>query len=161
MLSVLGGVIALGACRPSSAPLANAADSVQRLAEALVTAYRTGDRAALSRMAMTEAEFREWVWPYLPAARAERNLPFAYVWGDLHQKSHDSLRQLFARYAGREMAFESVRFTGVSVYGQAIIHREAEVTVSSPAGSGEPLRLSGSFLEVEGQWKIFSFVVDD
>ncbi len=126
-----------------------------------MTAYRVSDRAALVRMTMTESEFRQWVWPHLPAARPERNLPFSYVWGDLHQKSDASLQQLFRRYAGRDMAAETVRFAAVSPYGEAVVHREAQVTVSSPAGSGEPLRLSGSFLEVHGQWKIFSFVVDD
>jgi hypothetical protein len=136
-------------------------ESAQALADALVAAYRTGDRTALTRVTMTEAEFRQWVWPSLPAARPERNLPFSYVWGDLHQKSDASLQQLFARYAGRDMAVESVRFAAVSSYGEARVHREAQVTVSSPSGSGESLRLSGSFLEVDGRWKIFSFVVDD
>ncbi len=149
------------ACRPSPPSLSGASPSAQALAEALVTAYRTSDRAALGRMTMTEAEFRQWVWPHLPAARPERNLPFSYVWGDLHQKSEASLGQLFARYGGRDMAAEAVRFSTVSPYGQATVHREATVTVSSPSGSGEPLRLSGSFLEIHGQWKVFSFVVDD
>jgi hypothetical protein len=112
-------------------------------------------------MTMTEAEFRQWVWPHLPAARPNRNLPFSYVWGDLHQKSEASLGQLFARYGGRDMAAETVRFATVSPYGQATVHREATVTVSSQSGSGEPLRLSGSFLEIHGQWKVFSFVADD
>jgi len=149
------------ACRSSPPPLSGASPSAQALAEALVTAYRTSDRAALDRMTMTEAEFRQWVWPHLPAARPERNLPFSYVWGDLHQKSDASLGQLFARHAGRDMAAESVRFAAVSPYGEAVVHREALVAVSSPAGSGEPLRLSGSFLEIHGQWKVFSFVADD
>lgn len=149
------------ACRPSPPPLSGASPSAQALAEALVTAYRTSDRAALDRMTMTEAEFRRWVWPHLPAARPNRNLPFSYVWGDLHQKSEASLGQLFARYGGRDMAAETVRFATVSPYGQATVHREATVTVSSQSGSGEPLRLSGSFLEIHGQWKVFSFVADD
>jgi hypothetical protein len=149
------------ACRPARAPLTDSADSAEALAASLVAAYRSSDRAALERLTMTEAEFRQWVWPHLPAARPERNLPFSYVWGDLHQKSDASLQQLFSRYAGRDMAAESVRFAAVSSYGDATVHREAQVLVSSPAGSGEPLRLSGSFLEVDGRWKLFSFVVDD
>jgi hypothetical protein len=149
------------ACRPSPPPLSGASASAEALADALVAAYRTRDRAALTRMTMTESEFRQWVWPHLPAARSERNLPFSYVWGDLHQKSDASLQQLFVRYAGRDMATETVRFAAVSPYGQATVHREATITVSSPSGSGEPLRLSGSFLEAGGQWKVFSFVVDD
>lgn len=148
------------ACRPAPVPLTHGSASAHLLAEALVAAYRTSDRAALTRMTMTEAEFRQWVWPHLPAARPERNLPFSYVWGDLHQKSDASLQQLLARYGGRDIGVASVRFTAVSRYGEATVHREAQVLMSSPEGSGEPLRLCGSFVEVAGQWKIFSFVVD-
>ena len=61
------------------------------------------DRARLDALALSEQEFRDHVWPDLPAARPERNLPFSYVWGDLHQKSNISL----ARDAARIMAASS------------------------------------------------------
>ncbi len=56
---------------------------------------------ALRDLALNEIEFREQVWPELPAARPERNLPFSYVWGDLRQKSDANLERTLARHGGR------------------------------------------------------------
>ena len=74
-------------------PLANTSASPEALAAAVLDALARGDRARLDALALTEQEFRDHVWPDLPAARPERNLPFSYVWGDLHQKSNLSLAQ--------------------------------------------------------------------
>ena len=79
-------------------PLANTHSSASSLASAVLDALARRDRAALKALALNETEFRDHVWPELPAARPERNLPFSYVWGELRQKS---LQALAAGYPAR------------------------------------------------------------
>ena len=79
-------------CGGSSAPLlSNTYPSPEALATAVMGAVERRDATALRALALNEQEFRDHVWPELPAARPERNLPFSYVWGDLRQKSEEGL----------------------------------------------------------------------
>src|SRR5687768_11319639 len=79
-------------------PLANASASPEGLASVVLDALSHGDRARLDALALSEQEFRDHVWPGLPAARPERNLPFSYVWGDLRQKSNIRLADTLRNY---------------------------------------------------------------
>ena len=67
-LALLVLMASLAACdrRP---PLAPAFASAEALAEAVLDRYRAGDEAGLRALALTEQEFRQHVWPELPAAR--------------------------------------------------------------------------------------------
>lgn len=135
--------------------------SADALGRAVMAAVSRRDEARLRQLALDEAEFRRDVWPWLPAARPERNLPFAYVWGDLQQKSDQRRRAAFARHGGRAYQVESVRFTGASTpYGDAVVHRESVVTVRGAGGRREELRIFGSAVERHGQWKVFSYNVE-
>src|SRR5688500_10220904 len=99
-LLIVVGATVLSSCSvgPSPAPpLANACQSLESLAAAVLDAVALRDEVRLRSLALNEQEFREHVWPELPAARPERNLPFSYVWGDLRQKGAASLELLLAR----------------------------------------------------------------
>lgn len=120
------------------------------------------DGAALSGLALNEQEFREQVWPELPASRPERNLPFSYVWGDLHQKSEAGLGETLAKYGGRRYTLIAVTFRGeTSRYPTYTVHRETVLQVRDEGGTAADLRLFGSTLEKDGAWKVFSYVVDE
>src|SRR5687767_8103866 len=90
VLWVLCVVICTG-CSRGAPPLLNASSSSQDLASAVLEALAQRDANRLRALALSEREFRDHVWPELPASRPERNLPFSYVWGDLRQKSEESL----------------------------------------------------------------------
>ena len=119
------------------------------------------DRAALELLALNEQEFRDHAWPYLPAARPERNLPFEYVWGDLHQKSESALAQTLATHGGRRYDLLGVKFEDRTDYGQYRVHREASLQVRDASGQVTTIRVCGSMIEKGGAWKVFSYVVDD
>lgn len=142
-------------------PLAHAAGTPDALARAVLAAATAGDRQALERLALSESEFRDHVWPELPAARPERNLPFSYVWGDLHQKSDASLGPMLGAMRGQTVEFVAVRFGEVTRYATYTVHRDAVFVVRRPGGTAEELRLCGSFLEQGGRWKVFSYVTND
>jgi hypothetical protein len=128
----------------------------------VLSAVEQRDTIALRGLALSEEEFREHVWPELPAARPERNLPFSYVWGDLRQKSDASLGQTLARHGGRRYALVSVRNTGETTrYPSYSVSRETVLTVRDETGAAMELRLFGSTIQKEGGWKVFSYVVDE
>jgi hypothetical protein len=142
-------------------PLGSEFRSADTLAAAVLDAVGDKDRAALERLAIDEQEFRTHVWPDLPAARPERNLPFSYVWGDLHQKSVSQLLETLRRYGGARFHLRRVRFEGTTRYPRYVVHRAAVVDAVDASGVESSLRLCGSFLEKDGVWKVFSYVVDD
>jgi hypothetical protein len=153
----LGGGLACS----SVPPLADTSSSPEALAAAVLDGVARSDRARLDAVALTEREFRDHVWPDLPAARPERNLPFSYVWGDLHQKSDMSLAQMLMNHGGKRYQLTRVTFSGKTNYTNYVVHREATFEVTDSAGALASLRVCGSFIEKDGVWKVFSYVVDD
>jgi hypothetical protein len=126
----------------------------------VLEAIANRDRPRLERLVLNQEEFREHVWPELPAARPERNLPFAYVWGDLRQKSELALSRTIAEHGGQRYGLEKVTFAGETPYPSFTVHRAASLVVRDSSGAESTLRVCGSLIEKAGGWKIFSYVVD-
>lgn len=136
-------------------------DSPEALAKAFLEALEREDGATLKSFALTEEQFRQYVWPQLPSSRPERNVPFEFGWGDLHQKSHNALLRTFARYKGEPLKFVDIRFEdGVSDYETYLVHRDARVKVRRADATEEWLDLFGSVMEWNGRYKLFSNVTD-
>jgi hypothetical protein len=159
--AILLALLILPGCTPAPAPLQHTFDTPVALAQAVLTAVRAGDRATLASLALSEQEFRDHIWPALPAARPERNLPFSYVWGDLHQKSETSLRAAIDRWRGQALTLVDVRLGEASVYDGYTVHRGVVFVVRTPDGTTEDLRVCGSMVEQQGRWKVFSYVTSD
>jgi len=155
------GLMGLAACGPSRVPLADTRESAAAVAQAVVDAMTAGTHAALTSLVLSEQEFRDHVWPELPSARPERNLPFSYVWGDLHQKSDESLRALLATHRGQRYSLVAVRFGDQTPYQTYTVHRASTFVVRDAGDQELELRLCGSMIEQGGRWKVFSYVVND
>ena len=148
------------ACGP--APLHDTHASPDAVAVAILEALTRNDEATLRRLALDESEFRAHVWPSLPAARPERNLPFSYIWGDLRQKSEAGLKRTLATHGGRRYQLGRVLLGRMTEYAGFRTHEGTRLLVGE--GGREPfeIRVCGSLLEQpDGQWKVFSYVVDD
>ena len=142
-------------------PLPNSHTSLEALTAAVLDAVESRDAVALRSLALDEREFREHVWPELPASRPERNLPFSYVWTDLNTKSEAGLNAVLAACGGRRYQLDRVRFTGgATQYETFVVHRESVVDVRDGEGRRETLQLFGSVIEKGGRFKVFSYVVD-
>lgn len=159
--TLLAGSLFLASCASPTTPLADTRDSPVAVAQAVIEAVTAGNSAALASLALSEQEFREHIWPELPAARPERNLPFSYVWGDLHQKSGTSLAATLARYRGQRLSLVDVRFGEATAYQGYTVHRDSVFVVRNADGFTEDLRLCGSMVEQGGRWKVFSYVTSD
>ncbi|HEX4912887.1 MAG TPA: hypothetical protein VFV51_02965, partial [Vicinamibacterales bacterium] len=147
---------------PTAPPLTSTFDSPEALAQAVLTALASGDLERLRALALSEAEFRDHVWPELPTSRPERNVPFEYAWGQMKQRSDGHLQQTFSRYARRPLKFVRTRFTGeTTTYATFSVMRESEIVATDDTGRDLVLRLYGSALVKDGRYKMFSFVVDE
>jgi hypothetical protein len=157
-LSVVA-LLAGSACN-SVPPLANTHGTPESLAAAVLDALERRDRATLNALALNEQEFRDHVWPDLPAARPDRNLPFSYVWGDLHQKSNLALAATLVQLGGTSSVLSRVTFSGTTDYAHSRVHRDATFHVHEQSGEERAIHVCGSMLEKDGGWKVFSYVVD-
>lgn len=144
----------------STPPLEHGLPSSDALAAAVLDAISKNDRARLDQLALREREFRDHVWPELPAARPERNLPFSYVWGDLHQKSNLRLSATLKEHGGKRYLLKHIKFAGQTQYGDYLVHRDAAFEVVDGSDGLRTIRVCGSLLEKNGVWKVFSYVVD-
>jgi hypothetical protein len=142
-------------------PLHQAQPSPEALAQAVLTALEQRDAGRLRELAVTEPEFRDLVWPELPAARPERNLTFEYVWNDLHVKSEVGLAGVLAEHGGQGHTFVRVEFAGETTqYRTYLVRRDAIVIVRDRDQREQRVRLFGSVLERDEGVKVFSYVVD-
>lgn len=154
--------IAFAGCRDWNRPaLAGTHASAPAVAEAVLLALRDRNIDALRALALSESEFRDHVWPELPASRPERNLPFSYVWGQLRQRSEGSLARLLAEHGGRAYTLVRANHGETTRYETFVVHRETRLTVRGADGAEQTLLAYGSVLEKGGQFKVFSYVVDD
>jgi hypothetical protein len=143
-------------------PLAQTQQSAEGVAREVLAAISRRDETRLRALALDEREFERRVWPGLPAARPERNVPWSYVWMDLRQKSDTMLARAISNHSGKAYELERVTFEGAMTdHGTYVIHREAIVWVRDAAGEQQRLRLMGSLIDAGGRWKVFSYVVDD
>ena len=147
------------ACGPH--PLDTAFKTSESLAQEILGAVARRDEARLRELAVSEREFEERVWPGLPAARPERNLPWSYVWMDLQQKSDGSLKRTLSEYGGHNYQLQQVRFEGKHTrHGNYEVFRESVLVVADESGKAHELRILGSMIAADGKWKVFSYVTD-
>jgi hypothetical protein len=158
LLPALAVLVAAGAgCRQA---MPHAQPSVDALVREVLSALERRDINRLRQLALSESEFREVVWPELPAARPERNLSVDYVWNDLRMKSEASLARTLAEHGGKAHVPARVEFKGETTQHQTyLVYRESVVIVRHD-GREEPLNLFGSLIERDSGFKVYSYVVD-
>jgi hypothetical protein len=156
---VLAVTVLLSACGPH--PLGVAQPTAEALAREVVAAFARGDEPRLRALALSEKEFQQRVWPALPAARPERNVPWSYVWMDLRQKSDASLKRSIRQHRGEAYELIGVRFDGKTTdHGTYRISRACVLLVRDRRGIGRELRLAGSLIETAEGWKVFSYAAE-
>jgi hypothetical protein len=139
-------------------PLESAASSPEELTRRFLDAIAGNRPDEVRKLALSEEEFRKYVWPELPSAEPARNLTPEFVWNSLHIRSESNLRSTMASVGGRRLRLEEVRFTGgVTEYKTYRVHRASLLFLKDEVGKEQTVRLFGSVLELDGQFKIFSF----
>jgi len=135
----------------------------RELFDAVAAAVSSGDADAMRRLAVTEEEFRDLVWPTLDVAKLPNsNFTWEFVWSQ-HQLKHDKcLLRTSHDLGGIDFDIIDVSFLGAtSDHGIFKIHRDSEARIMRPDGTRESMQLFGSVLETDdGRYKIYSFIND-
>jgi hypothetical protein len=136
-----------------------AASSPVELARRFLDRLAEGDVEGIQQLALTEGEFAEFVYPELPAADPLRNTSAGFVWNQLHLRSQSSLGAVLTHLSGRRLKLKEIRFAGgVEPYDSYVVHRESLLILEDEDGVERTERLFGAVLEMDGQFKIYSFV---
>ena len=142
------------------ARLVAAQPSPEALARRFLDALAKRDPEGMRELRITRTEFCQHVWPELPSSRIP-NVTCDWAWSQATLKSEGGLYKLLPQHAGKRYELVSVRFLkGVDSYPIFKVLKEAQLVVKDERGVERELRLFGSMLEMNGQFKLFSFVID-
>jgi hypothetical protein len=149
----------------TSEVLGGGARSENELVTALLTALEAGDRNALQRLRVTEAEYRNVILPgSVSDGEPLRRYPDEvadFAWGNLHTKSFYWEQKLLAEFGRRHYRLKSKEWAdGVVRYAGYMGHRQLRLVLEDTASSTEVRLATGSVAEVDGRFKFISFIKD-
>lgn len=140
--------------------LANAYTSAEALAKHFLAALASKDTESIKLLRLTKQEFCDYVWPDLPSSRLP-NVSCDWAWDQATLNSLSGLTEMLARHENKKYEFLSLRFAkGTETYPSYKVHKETWLRVRDETGKESELRLFGSMLEMDGKFKLFSFVID-
>jgi hypothetical protein len=161
VLLMFAGAAACGAAPDAAADFAGLHPTREAAAQAVLDGLARRDVARLTELAVSDVEFRQTVWPALPASGPEVGMPVDYVWADTNIKSRGQLAETLQAVGGRRFAVESVRFGGASTdHDRFRVHRDTWVAVRDESGTRQELKVFGSMLETPLGWKVYTYIVD-
>jgi hypothetical protein len=160
-MTVALALVAAASCRETAPPLTNVAPTKEAAAQAVVDALAARDRARLEALAISETEFKSYIWPKLPASDPKVGMPVDYLWADTSSKSRGYLAQTLAAHGGEQWTIADVAFEAAPTdYGSFRIHPGTRLSLRGPSGQHTERRLFGSMAETEAGWKVYSYIVD-
>lgn len=137
--------------------LAGAKASPEVLARHFLEVLSRGDRQEILGLALTEEEFREFVYPVLPASRPGSNLSAEFLWSQTQLRSLGGFSKTM-KHAGKPYELlEVIVREGKREYEGFSIHRGVSLRVRDETGSVSEWKLFGSIIEMNGGFKIYSF----
>ncbi|HWP41907.1 MAG TPA: hypothetical protein VNO14_01640 [Blastocatellia bacterium] len=141
-------------------PLINSRPSPEALAKRLLELIAAADREGVRSFRITREEFCRYVWPELPSSRLP-NVTCEFAWNHATLASDAGFNEMWPLNKGRRYEIVSLRFSkGVDEYPTYRVHREPVLLVKDASGRAREMRLFGSMLEIDGQFKLMSFVID-
>lgn len=140
--------------------LAHAASSPEALIANLTDAIARDDVEAARRLRLTKDEFCRYVFPELPSSKLP-NVTCDFVWEQATLKSLGGLSRVLDQHRGRRYTVKALRYPGPpDLYATFVVHKAPFVTLEDERGATTECRIGGSILEMDGQFKLFSFVID-
>jgi hypothetical protein len=149
--------------KTESSGLIHAQSSIEDLLETLLENIVSEDLQSLETLAVTENEYKKYIWPEVPWSQPEMNMPFSYYWGDHYQKSSWALRRVLAKHGGKKYTLIRVYFAkGEREYSEVKLYRDTRLIVQDEKGNEKELDILGSILELKGKekFKVLSYIHD-
>lgn len=139
--------------------LTNASSSAEGLARRVLAALARGDEQSIKVLRISKKEFCQCVWPELPSSRLP-NVSCDWAWDQATLNSLSGLSEMMPTHSGKRYELVSLRFEGADSYQTYRVHNKTRLIVRDTNGSEKEIRVCGSMLEMNGQFKLFSFVID-
>jgi hypothetical protein len=140
--------------------LIHAQPSAEALAQKVLEALARQDDRSLKDLVVTKDEFCNVVWPELPSSETP-NLTCDWVWTSFGPSDVAGRRQTLAVHGGKRYSFVGLRFAKTATEHRTFkVHEDGRVIVKNDSGAETELKLFGSILELNGQFKLLSFIVD-
>ncbi len=147
------------AANEAARPLASASASADELASRVLSGLASRDQKALADLVVTKDEFCTWVYPELPSSKVP-NVSCDFVWQTAMMNHEGGFREVLGAHNGKRYTLVSLRFEkGVQDYPSYRVYREPVVTVKDEASKTHEYRLFGPILEMDGQFKLFGYMV--
>lgn len=136
----------------------NSLDSPDQLSLAVVDALNRKDIEKLNSLRVQREEFIAWIWPAFPASRPPSNFPSDFAWSNMNKKCNTGMKKWIARYGGHNLKFVSIRFDRPSeTYDGFQILRGTVLTLQNAAGEKQELKILGSVVVKDNQYKLLSY----
>jgi hypothetical protein len=139
--------------------LRHASGSIETLVIRFLEALSQKDLQTLKAMTVSEEEYRSCIWPQLPVSKIQSwQRHFDFVWGQHDMKSTYGLNATLQRYGGKNFKLVHVLFAAEKTdYITYKVHRDARLVVTNEPGEQKELKLFGSIVEMDNQFKIMSY----
>lgn len=138
--------------------LSHSARTPEELIDIALEALAKRDTATLKNIMINEYEFRYWLWPEFPASLPIMNISPDFAWQNLLQNSEKGLKQALSKYGGKKFSYVSHRFLkGQDYYQTFIVHTQTRVIVADSLGRQREIKELGSFVEMNGRYKLMSY----
>jgi hypothetical protein len=133
--------------------------TIRALAETVLEALKDRDTGALTSFRLTEREYKEIIFPEFPQAKPGNNVPVDFHWNLLNLKSLKGAQDSVDDLGGQDYELMDVIATkGIADYATYRIWNKVELKVRRKMdGKESQIRVFGSVVEVDGDFKILSF----
>ena len=148
--------------RPGNDQPISSSPAMEELVRKTLDALSREDERALSSLALTEEEYRRYIWPALPLSKIEQwQKQYAFVWEQVSARSSHGLRFILQKYGGQQFEYRGLRAAGgTAPYADCIVHKDVKITLKDSSGMEQEVKIFGSVVEMNNQFKIMSFDID-
>jgi hypothetical protein len=154
-------VAAAGAEAPPAAGqrlLAHAKSTEWELCEEVLRCLQKKDAVALNQLRVTEKEYKDYLFPEFPAAKTEVKNPEKLHWELLNLRSARGVQNAIDDFGGQELELLDVVPERVEAFPTYNVLHKVELKVRRKlTGEETQIRVFGSIVELDGQYKIVGF----
>jgi hypothetical protein len=136
-------------------------DSEEELFQEILNRIEKGDVHHCWELHVRAQEYKDFIWPEVPASNPRNNIPVDFAWGMHGQKSWNSLFTTLREYNGKNLKFSRVNYDKENFeYESFRVIPVRFIYARDESGKEHELQLLGSILVRDGKYKVFSFKTD-
>lgn len=132
--------------------------SAEALARALLRAIQANDTATVQRLVLSRAEFAWLYYPHTRYTKPPYELGPELLWMQMGASSEKGIVRLLRRYGGSTLRFDALLCEdSILVEGPNRVTPSCRVRFAAADSAARDLRIFGSLLQRDGQYKFVSY----